>query len=37
MADDQACRKIVTDRNDRAPDAYTQCRANFQQYRNRWR
>jgi hypothetical protein len=33
MADDQSCRKIIADRNDHAPDAYTQCRANFQLYR----
>ena len=33
MADDQSCRKIIADRNDARPDAYTQCRANFQQYR----
>ena len=33
IADDQSCRKIIADRNDHAPDAYTQCRANFQQYR----
>ncbi len=31
--DDQACRKIIADRRDARPDAYTQCRANFQQYR----
>jgi hypothetical protein len=33
IADDQSCRKIIADRNDHASDAYTQCRANFQQYR----
>jgi hypothetical protein len=33
IADDQSCRKIIADRNDHAPDVYTQCRANFQQYR----
>jgi hypothetical protein len=33
IADDQSCRKIILERNDHAPDAYTQCRANFQQYR----
>jgi hypothetical protein len=33
IADDQSCRKIIADRNDSRPDAYTQCRANFQGYR----
>jgi hypothetical protein len=33
MADDQSCRKIITERNDASPTAYKDCRANMQQYR----
>ena len=31
--DDASCRKIVAQRNDTSPQAYTWCRANIQQYR----
>ena len=31
--DDTSCRKIVAERNDTSPQAYTQCRANIQLYR----
>jgi hypothetical protein len=31
--DDASCRKIVAQRNDASPQAYTQCRANMQHYR----
>jgi hypothetical protein len=34
MEDDRACQKVVADRNDARPEAYAQCRANFQQYRH---
>ena len=33
IADDQTCRKIIADHSDARPDAYTRCRANFQQHR----
>jgi hypothetical protein len=33
IADDQSCRKIISERNDASPTAYKDCRANFQQYR----
>jgi hypothetical protein len=33
IADDQSCRKIITDRIDASPTAYKDCGANMQQYR----
>jgi hypothetical protein len=33
IADDQSCRKIISERSDTNPNAYNDCRANMQQYR----
>jgi hypothetical protein len=32
--DDENCRAIITERNDRSPEAYKDCRANLMAYRN---
>jgi hypothetical protein len=34
MADNESCRRIITQRNDARPEAYKECRANLMQYHN---
>jgi hypothetical protein len=34
IADDESCRRLITERNDGRPEAYKECRANLMQYRN---